>query len=132
MEKKDDKIMTIQEIMKLLYFKKETYFVDMFGKIKCNQTTLYNDRNNCSSHFHIEKWLSINDLLNVAHYLNNEWTPNWNDNNEQKYILVLNNDTVEIRQTEIPASFVYFPSENIAQQAIDIIGTEKLIQILQG
>ena len=122
----------MNEIMKLLYFKKEAYFVDMFGKIKCNKTTLYNDRNNCSSHLHIEKWLSINDLLNVAHFLNNGWTPDWDNDNEQKFILIVNNNKVTTQLTNYPASFVYFLSEDTAQNAIDIMGVEKIIQILQG
>ena len=124
--------MTMNEVMKLLYFKKEAYFLDMFGKIKCNKTTLYNDRNNCSSRFHIEKWLSINDLLNVAHFLNNGWTPDWSNDTEHKYILVVNNNNVVIQQANHPASFVYFFSEDTAQKAIDIMGVEKITQILQG
>ena len=124
--------MTINEIMKLLYFKKEAYFVDMFGKIKCNQTTLYNDRNNCSSRLHVEKWLSINDLLNVAHFLNNGWTPDWNNMDEQKYILTIKDNIITIQQTNYPASFVYFCSEDTAQKAINIIGADNLTQILQG
>ena len=39
--------MTLDEIMKSLYYQKETYFLDIFGKIKHNRTTLYADRNNC-------------------------------------------------------------------------------------
>ena len=124
--------MTINEIMKSLYFKKEAYFVDMFGKIKCNQTTLYNDRNNCSSRLHIEKWLSINDLLNIAHFLNNGWTPDWKNDKEQKHILVIKENDITIQQTNCPASFVYFPSEDIAQEAINILGADKLTQILKG
>ena len=123
--------MTLNEIMKLLYFKKETYFLDMFGKIKCNQTTLYNDRNNCSSSFHIEKWLSINDLLNVAYFFNDGWTPNWNNDEEQKYILVIKNNDIAIQQTDFPASFVYFPFEYTAQKVINIVGVNKLAQILK-
>lgn len=124
--------MTLNDIMKSLYFKKEAYFVDMFGKVKYNQTTLYNDRNNCSSKEHIERWLLINDLLNVARFLNNTWSPNWDDDKEEKYIIILQNGKAIPRKTEFPASFVYFSSEIIAQQAIDILSNEKLIQIFEG
>lgn len=123
--------MTLNEIMKSLYFKKETYFVDMFGKIKCNQTTLYNDRNNCSSREHIERWLLINDLLNVARFLNNTWSPNWDDEKGEKYMIVIQNGKATPQKTEFPASFVYFPSEETILQAIDIMGNEKLIQIFE-
>ena len=118
--------------MKSMYFKKEAYFVDMFGKVKCNQTTLYNDRNNCFSRSHVEKWLSINDLLNVAHFLNNGWTPNWDNNDEQKHILVLKNKDIAIQQTDFPTSIVYFSSADTAREAINVLGAEKLSLILQG
>jgi hypothetical protein len=124
--------MTLNDIMKSLYFKKEAYFVDMFGKIKCNQTTLYNDRNNCSSREHIERWLLINDLLNVARFLNNTWSPNWDDEREEKYMIVIQKGKATSQKTEFPASFVYFSSKETARQAIDIMSNEKLIQILKG
>lgn len=120
----------MDEIMRTLYYKKEAFFVDMFGKIKSNQTTLYNDRNNCTSLEHINKWLSINDLLNVAFFLNQNWQPNWNNKEEKKYSLCVEGGTIQIQQVEKPISMVYFPSEDLAQQAVDTLGNEKLMQIL--
>ncbi len=124
--------MTLNEIMKSLYFKKEAYFVDMFGKIKSNQTTLYNDRNNCSSRSHIEQWLSMNDLLNVACFLNNGWKPNWENPEEDKYTIIINNGVPVFSKVNQPVSFVYFSSEEIAEKAISIIGKEQLQEIFQG
>jgi hypothetical protein len=124
--------MTLNEIMKSLYFKKEAYFVDMFGKIKSNLTTLYSDRNNCSSRAHIEQWLSINDLLNVACFLNEGWTPNWKDTEEDKYIIMIENEIPRPLRVNNPVGFVYFASEEIANNAIAILGNEQLRQILQG
>ncbi|MDR0368586.1 MAG: hypothetical protein LBH82_05540 [Bacteroidales bacterium] len=121
--------MTLNDIMKALYFKKEAYFVDMFGKIKCNKTTLYNDRNNCSSQKHIERWLSMNDLLNVAHFLNNGWKPDWQNMQEEKFIIVIQNGTAAPQKTNIPASFVYFSSEKTATLAIEILGEKQLLQL---
>jgi hypothetical protein len=117
--------------MKSLYFKKKAYFVDMFGKIKSNQTTLYNDRNNCSSLSHIEQWLSINDLLNVASFLNSGWTPNWDNVEEEKYIIVIENGTPLPLKVGNPVSFVYFSSEDNAKKAIEIMENKKLFQIFQ-
>jgi len=125
MEKK-----SLDEIMRSLYYKKEAFFVDMFGKVKSNQTTLYSDRNNCTSREHIDKWLSINDLLNVACFLNQNWQPDWENKSEKKYTFSVNGENVGVQQVEAPMSIVYFPSEDLAQQAIDIIGNEKLIRIL--
>jgi hypothetical protein len=122
--------MTLNDIMKALYFRKKTYFVDMFGKIKSNHTTLYSDRNNCFSISHIEQWLSINDLLNVACFLNNGWTPNWNDLEENKYIIVIENGMPVPLKVNHPVSFVYFSSEATAKEAIEILGNKQLLQIL--
>ena len=126
MEKK-----SLDEIMRSLYYKKEAFFVDMFGKVKSNQTTLYSDRNNCTSREHIDKWLSINDLLNVACFLNQNWQPDWENKSEKKYIFSVNGENVGVQQVEEPMSFVYFPSEELAREAVDIVGNEKLIRILR-
>jgi len=122
---------SINEIMYSLYYKKETFFVDMFGKVKSNQTTLYSDRNNCTSQEHINKWLSINDLLNIAYFLNQNWKPNWKTKKEKKYTFSVENENIIVQKVEYPISIVYFPSEDIAQHAIDTIGKEKLLQILK-
>jgi len=121
----------LDEVMRSIYYKKEAFFVDMFGKVKSNQTTLYSDRNNCTSREHINKWLSINDLLNVAYFLNRNWQPDWENKSEKKYTFSVNVGIVAIQQVEKPISIVYFPSEDLAQRAIDIIGYDKLIQILK-
>ena len=122
--------MRIDEIMRSLYYKKEAFFVDMFGKVKSNQTTLYNDRNNCTSQEHINKWLSINDLLNVTCFLNQNWQPDWENKSEKKYTFCVDGKTIRIQQVENPISIVYFPSEDLAQQAVDTLGSEKVMRIL--
>jgi len=124
--------MTLDEIMKSLYFKKEAYFVDMFGKIKSNQTTLYGDRNNCSSRSHIEQWLAMNDLLNVAHFLNKDWTPHWEDTEEDKYTIVVDKGMPIPLKVNQPVGFVYFSCKKHAEKAIEIIGEKHLLQILMG
>ena len=118
--------------MKSLYFKKEAYFVDMFGKIKSNQTTLYSDRNNCSSRQHIEQWLLINDLLNVACFLNNGWIPNWEDSKEEKYTIVIDDGIPRPLKINQAVAFVYFPCKETVEEAITIIGKEKLRLIFKA
>lgn len=124
--------MRLEEIMKALYYKKEAYFLDIFGKVKHNQTTLYNDRNNCISEKHIDRWLSMNDLLNVSTYLNEAWTPDWNNMQESKFILVIENEKINVKKTSFPSSFTYFKSEESAKNAIEIIGEASLHKILKG
>lgn len=125
------KKMSLNEIMQMLYFRKETYFIDIFGKIKHNQTTLYADRNNCHSVAHIEHWLSLNDLLNTSVCLNGQWQPDW-ENGEKKYILCLQDGHPSVKAVSEPCHFVYFKSAETAQEAIEILGEKKIIEILQG
>ncbi|MBO4580794.1 MAG: hypothetical protein J5701_00720 [Bacteroidales bacterium] len=119
--------MTVDEIRKALFFKKEAYFLDMFGKVKCNQTTLYSDRNNCTDRQHIEKWLAINDLLTVAKYVNQSWNPDWGNKGESKYAIVCRNGKFVPEKTDAPSSIVYFRSVQDTLQVIETVG-EKLLE----
>lgn len=125
---------TFDQIMKSLFYQKTAWFVDMFGKIKSNQTTLYLDRNNCTSQQHIEKWLCINDLLNIAQGLNEGWGPDWTDYKQDKFGIISTGDGVfDVQKTNtVSHSFVYFKTEDIAFEAIRIIGTEKLNRIFRN
>jgi hypothetical protein len=121
---------TFDQIMKELFYNKTAWFVDMFGKIKSNKTTLYLDRNNCTSNKHVEKWLCINDLMNIAHGLNESWEPNWNNDTEFKFYIVSTGQDFEVMKTNsISQSFVYFKTEDLAKEAITILGNEKLMRI---
>lgn len=121
---------TFDQIMKELFYNKTAWFVDMFGKIKSNKTTMYLDRNNCTSQKHIEKWLCINDLMNIAHGLNELWEPNWKNPNDDKFFIVYQEGRFDIMKTNsISSSFVYFKTEELAKEAIRIIGEEKLLRI---
>ena len=124
--------MTLNDIMKALYFKKEAFFVDMFGKIKHNQTTLYGDRYNCVSEKHIERWLYINDLLNVSAFLNEGWCPDWKDKAQAKFIICLQEKRIHVSEIEQPLSFTYFKSKEIAEKAIEIMGVKALEAIFMG
>jgi hypothetical protein len=70
--------------------------------------------------------------LNVACFLNNGWTPNWNNIEEDKYIIVIENEIPVPIKTNNPVSFVYFSSEAIAKEAIAIMGNKQLLQIFMG
>lgn len=121
---------TFEEIMKSQFYNKTAWYVDMFGKIKSNKTTLYADRNNCASQKQIDKWLCINDLLNIATYFNQNWTPDWDNHEEEKFEIVVNNiqnKTYAVAKiTDKISGIVIFKCQTDAQQAIDLLGKEKL------
>lgn len=118
--------------MKSLYYQKETYFLDMFGKIKHNRTTLYADRNNCRSERQIQRWLLMNDLLNVSAWLNGEWAPDWSDPSAAKFALVMRGGKVTPAAVPEPCHVVYFKDEETASEAVRILGEERLRAVLEG
>lgn len=124
---------TFQDIMKTLFYNQTAWYVDMFGKIKSNKTTLFADRNNCTSQAQIEKWLCINDLMNTSKFFNQDWTPDWSNREEKKYAIAATDFASKafgvIEIAESSASFVVFRTFEEAEQAISILGEPKLTQI---
>ena len=121
-----------KDVYKKLFYEKKTYYFDRCGKIE--DTTVYEnnylDPNNCTSEKQAQKLLAINKLMNVAKYLNGDWRPDWNDDNELKYIISLDNRnnkkiniTWNILVNKCP---VYFKTEELAQKAINILGEETI------
>lgn len=82
----------------------------------------------CVSQEQTEKVLAINKLLNVAKYLNNGWTPNWSDSNENKYYFYINSlDRININWAICDRhDIVYFRTKELAEEAIVILGVETI------
>lgn len=80
---------------------------------------------------HKSKCVTFRKLLEVAEYLNGDWKPDWNDLNQLKYFIIYNhrNKTLDIfGRHYLDSGRIYFPSEENAKKAIEIIGEEELIQ----
>lgn len=136
--KQDDNNYTIVEKEKKLTYKgvarklfsRRAYYIYSNSTINaCNGIVDENicDGTNCTSQKQAEKLLAINKLMNVAKYLNGDWQPNWNDVNDYKWFIyfsneykTLNTDCVHSMQQH----FIYFKSEELARQAIEILGEE--------
>ena len=87
------------------------------------------DPNNASSKRQLMKLLAINKLMNVAKYLNNGWTPDWNDHRIVKYFLWIETDTNSVGidiSPEDNLGAIYFKSEKFAEQAIAILGGDAI------
>lgn len=125
------KELTYNDIAKELFKDKKTYYTDAFCNIKSTDAAEVNccDANNCTSEKQLKKLLAINQLMNVAKYLNKDWQPNWRDYGESKYYFRWNPASNELQIGEAGAVYsdiVYFKSENLAKQAIDILGEETI------
>lgn len=81
-----------------------------------------------TSNTHMHKILAINSLILVAKYLNEGWVPNFNNSKEPKYFMATTSgNTVYIEKIYgLTASVVYFKTNELAQQAIDILGEETI------
>ena len=71
--------------------------------------------------------------MNVAKYLNGDWEPDWNDRHQHKWFIFYDNQLsglyLAIHYTQRFAS-VYFKSEELALQAIEILGEEEVKRAL--
>lgn len=125
------KELTYNDIAKELFKNKKTYYTDAFCNIKSTDASEVNccDANNCTSEKQLKKLLAINQLMNVVKYLNKNWQPNWNNYEESKYYIRWNpaNNELEVNKALIVYSdIVYFKSEKLAKQAIDVLGEETI------
>jgi hypothetical protein len=71
--------------------------------------------------------------MNVAHYLNDGWEPDWKDGS-QKFFMYYNttNKDIEIDvNTYFNSGVVYFKSKKLAEQAIEILG-EEIVKLALG
>ena len=71
--------LTYENIAKSLFMNNKTYYIDTLGDIFiCNSGTIYyNSKINCTSEKQAKKLLAINQLMNVAKYLNGNWEPDF-------------------------------------------------------
>lgn len=120
------KELTYDDIAKELFKDKKTYYTDVF----CNIETVdgddinYNNINNGTSEKQLKKLLAINELMNVAKYLNGDWQPDWNNHEEPKYYICISKyDSMHITYCD-NNSLVYFKTEELAIKAIEILGKE--------
>ena len=80
---------------------------------------------------HTDKMFTFRKLLEVANYLNGDWKPDWNNQEQYKYVIAYNHtektfDTDYFRY--LSENTVYFSSKENAKKAIEIIGEEELKQ----
>ena len=82
----------------------------------------------CYSERQTDKLRSINKLLNVAKYLNGDWKPDFKNDNDKKWHIYL--DITQKPETNydfmLTKSFVYFKTEELAQQAVEILGEDTI------
>lgn len=123
---KNGEPITYDDICKELFFGKTAYWV-YNNKIKEGVVNYsYNDIDNYTSLAQAKRTLAFNKLQNIAKYLNDGWKPNFNGN-QKNWNIIKDDDTFVIMfTTTANKACVYFKTEELAKEAIRIMGEDSL------
>lgn len=116
------KAMTYDDVAREL-FKDKNRYITTFSCLKGGKDVT------CTSSKQAEKLIAINKLMNVAKYLNGDWKPNWEEADEKKYFIYIcpRDCYTSVKSATIHMSdIVYFKSEELAKQAIKILGEQTI------
>lgn len=110
--------------------KKAISFVDIINKYENERS--YPVKLLTTSNNHMNKLIAINSLLLVAKYLNKGWIPNFNSYKHRNYYITIRGNKLYIDYCFCinTGAVAYFKKEELAQQAIDILGEEVIKQAL--
>ena len=86
----------------------------------------YKDVDNCTSEAQVKRLIAFNKLQNIAKYLNKGWKPKFNYNKENWAIVKEEEDFVPRFNELTNDGSVYLKNEDIAYEAIRLMGEESL------
>lgn len=127
-----NKVLSYEDVAKELFKDKKGYYTDERGRVLYSKFIgeQFLDANNCTSEKQAQKLLAINKLMNVAKYLNSDWKPNWENSSERKYYIEYydrcNKYSIGSLTSIGNVGQVFFKSEELAKQAIEILGEETI------
>lgn len=93
----------------------------------------YYINNNPTSTKQLQQLLALNKLMNVAKYLNDGWKPDFKSVNSFKYYISYDSGTKKLLicfKRYMNDGCVHFKSEELALQAIEILGEEEVKKAL--
>lgn len=131
-KEKELKPLTYRDVCKELFFDKIAYYIDSDGDIQefiIPTDCIMCDSNSAVSVHQLKKLLALNKLVNVAKFLNSGWEPDWNNKAEKKWMICLDYSKNKFLIWEYDiysSSNVYFKTEKLAWQAINILGEETI------
>lgn len=127
---------TYMDICRELFLNKPSCRLTDLGVIKhatCTSGAIIHHRTISTSKKQLEQLLALNKLMNVAKYLNGDWEPDFLNIEERKWFICYDYED-SMLDTDFSAyyrnSVVYFKSEELTQQAIEILGEEEVKKAL--
>lgn len=129
------KKITYQDVKAELFKDTKKYYIESAGNIYSSTTIRFSGENIilATSRNQIEQLLALNKLMNVAKYLNSDWEPDWHNSRETKWCLFFDNCKHKITTSTwqtLHHGCVHFKSEELALQAIEILGEEEVKKAL--
>lgn len=124
---KEGNPITYDDICKELFLKKTVYWAANKDINSCvTNEHNYNDIDNCTSIAQAKRLAAFNKLQNIAKYLNKGWKPDFRSP-EKKWCIVKDGESFSTQYNQaINDASVYFKSEDLANEAIRIMGEEFL------
>jgi len=125
---KEGKPITYDDICKDLFYNKDAYYLDESNNVSSWVMTSsnYNDFDNCTSIAQAKRMIAFNKLQNIAKYLNGDWKPNF-DRDDEKWNINKDGDTfIEMYTRTLNKASVYFKSQELTKEAIRLMGEESL------
>lgn len=121
------KPLTYEDVIRELFYHKESFSVDDIDIHKTLDTICYQDELIAKSINQLKKLIAINKLMNLAKYLNGDWKPDWRDENEKKWIIAIVNNIITVDDYHARCyAGIYFRTKELAEQAIDILGEDTI------
>lgn len=132
-EKEGEAPLTYNAIAKALFKNNpKVFYLDDGGAISTFECAIsYDDVSNCMSDAQVKRLLAFNKLQNIAKYLNDGWHPDFNDQSKKYFIwkCTKNGAITFGYNTNFNEGSVYFKTEDLAKQAIDIMGEQSLADL---
>lgn len=117
---------TYDDICKVLFLKKTTYW-NYGNNIEEGFTDYsYNDINNCASKAQAKRLVAFNKLQNIAKYLNKGWKPDFTGSNPCTICKNRAGGYNFLTNGLHQAGAIYFKTEELAKEAIRIMGEDSL------
>lgn len=124
---KEGNPITYDDVIQKLYYEKTAYWA---GSTRIAYTITnefsYNDINNCASEAQCKRMVAFNKLQNIAKYLNKGWKPDFTGSNPCTICKNRAGGYNFLNNGLHQAGAIYFKTEELAKEAIRLMGEESL------
>lgn len=130
------KKITYKDICRELFLDKPSWRLTDLGTTihaTCTSSAIIHHKTISTSEKQLAQLLALNKLMNVAKYLNGDWEPNFKDTDPYKYYISYDSDIKKLSiwfKQYMNDGSVYFKSEELAHQAIEILGENEVKKAL--